>query len=141
MDGFRDKIVVFGNNSDIDTQNPVTKIAPFALLLNEQNKRYTVLVNENIYPNNFGDAFKKLVVKNNYFTIELLNEIPDQYTSEKYITFKLNKISKEVVLSKYGENINWNNGKRKETLCSDKDLGKILFQAYDSNNIQTKCDR
>ncbi|MBS7563812.1 hypothetical protein KHS38_05300 [Mucilaginibacter sp. Bleaf8] len=138
-DGFRDMIIVFGNNSDIDTQDPTTKIAPVALLLNEQNKKYTVLINENIYPNNFGDAFKRLVVKNNYFTIELLNEIPDQYISEKYVTFKFNKVSKEVILSKYGESIDWNDGKRNETLCSDKDLGRILFQAYNSNTIQAKC--
>ncbi|MVN91371.1 hypothetical protein [Mucilaginibacter aquatilis] len=140
-DGYDDKIIVFGYNGDINTQDPATKIAPVALLINEQNKRYKVLVNGNIYPNNFGDAFKKLAVKNNFFTIELLNEIPDQYLSEKFITFTFNETTKEVVLSKYGENINWSDGRKDEIRCSDSDFGKILYKEYDSNTIKAKCSK
>ncbi|UEG51902.1 hypothetical protein LLH06_13120 [Mucilaginibacter daejeonensis] len=140
-DTFIDKIVVLGNNSDADTQDPATKIAPVTILMNDHDQRYTVLINEKIYPNDFGDAFKRLVVKDNYFTIELSNEIPYQYVSEKYITFRFDKLSKEIVLSKYGENINWHDGKRTETRCSDKDFGKILFQMYDSNSIKAYCSK
>ncbi|WP_295769175.1 hypothetical protein [uncultured Mucilaginibacter sp.] len=140
-DGFDDKIIVFGYNGDINTQDPATKIAPVALLINEQNKGYKVLVNGNIYPNNFGDAFKRLAVKNNFFTIELMNEIPDEYLSEKFITFKFNEATKEVILSKYGENISWSDGRKDEIRCSDSDFGMILYKEYDSNTIKAKCDK
>lgn len=83
-----DHIIVFGNNKDFDPQNPDTKIAPNALLINKSDEKYDIVINENIYPNNFGDAFKNIVVKKFYFTIELSNEIPDKYVSSKYITFK-----------------------------------------------------
>jgi hypothetical protein len=102
-DQFTDKIVVLANNRDLDPQDPDTKIAPVLILLNDQNKKYDVLKNEKIYPNSFGDSFRKLVVKDRFFTVELFNEVPDEYTSEKYITFKFSEPSKEVVLSKYGE--------------------------------------
>ncbi|TWR28900.1 hypothetical protein FPZ43_11585 [Mucilaginibacter pallidiroseus] len=140
-DTFKDRIIVFGNNSYVSAQDPATKVAPIAIFMNDQNKKYNVLINENIYPSNFGDAFKRLVVKNNYFTFELLNEVPDQYASEKYITFKVNKTSNEIALSRYGENINWNDGNRTETLCSDKDFGTILFQTFDSNTIKAQCKK
>lgn len=140
-DSFTDKIIVLGNNRDIDPQDPDTRIAPVLVLLNDQNKKYTILKNENIYPNNFGDSFRKLVVKNQYFTIELSNEVPDQYISEKYITFRFNEKSNEVVLSKYGENIDWGNGRKDNKLCAEKNFGKILFQAYSSNDISAKCDQ
>lgn len=138
-DTYRDKIVVLGNKNDIDPQNPHTKTAPIAVLLNNQNKNYKILMNENIYPNDFGDAFRNLVVKNHFFTVELSNEVPDKYISEKYITFKFNEKSKEILLSKYGENIDWNDGKRDNILCSEKNFGKILFQNFSSNDIRNKC--
>lgn len=140
-DIFKDRIVVFGNNNDANAQNPATKTAPVAVLMNDHDQKYTVWTNENIYPNNFGDAFKRLVVKDSYFTIELLNEVPDQYVSEKYITFKFDRPSKEIILSRYGEIVNWNDGKRIETLCSGKDFGRILFQTYDSNAIKAQCKK
>lgn len=118
---------------------PIIKTAPIAVLLNNQNKNYKILINENIYPNDFGDAFRNLVVKNHFFTVELSNEVPDKYISEKYITFKFNEKSKEILLSKYGENIDWNDGKRDNILCSEKNFGKILFQNFSSNDIRNKC--
>lgn len=138
-DHLTDKIVVLANNRDLDPQDPDTKIAPVLILLNDQNKKYGVLKNENIYPNSFGDSFRKLVVKDRFFTVELFNEVPDDYTSEKYITFKFSEPSKEIVLSKYGENTVWSEGKKTNTLCSDKNFGKILLQDYRSDDIRTKC--
>lgn len=140
-DHFTDKIVVLAINRDPDPQDPDTQIAPVLILLNDQNKKYDVLKNEKIYPNSFGDSFRKLVVKDRFFTIELFNEVPDEYTSEKYITFKFSEPSKEIVLSKYGENTVWNDGKKTSTLCSDKNFGKILFRDYSSDDLRTKCPK
>lgn len=138
-DHLKDKIVVLGNHSDVDPQNPDTKIAPILVLLNQQNKTYKILENENIYPNNFGDAFKKLVITNQFFTLELSNEVPNQYISEKYITFKFSENAHDIILSKYGENIDWSDGKKTNILCSEKQFGTILFQDYSSNEIRDKC--
>lgn len=140
-DTFMDKIIVLGNREDVNPQNPDTKIAPIIILLNQQDRSYKILKNEFIYPNDYGDAFKRLVIKNNFFTIELSNEVPDKYVSEKYVTFRYNEKSKEIVLSKYGENINWNDGRKNNILCSEKNFGKILFQDYNSNNVNGKCPK
>lgn len=140
-DHFTDKIVVLANNRDLDPQDPDTKTAPVLILLNDQNKKYDVLKNENIYPNSFGDSFRKLVVKDRFFTVELFNEVPDEYTSEKYITFRFSEPSKEIVLSKYGENTVWKDGRKNNALCSDKNFGKILFRDYSSDDIRTQCPK
>lgn len=135
-DNFKDKIVVFGNNDDIDPQDPESRIAPIVILLNQQNKKYTILENKNIYPNNFGDAFKRLVVKNQYFTVELSNEVPDSYTSEKYITFKAD--NDQIYLHKFSENITWSNGKADNQNYTPKNFGMIRFSDFNSNTISDK---
>jgi len=140
-DGLTDKIIVMANNNDIDSQNSETKIAPILILLNEQNNKYKILSNENIYPNNFGDSFSKLVIKNQFFTIELSNEVPNNYITEKYITFRFDEKTKKIVLFKYGQNIDWNTGKKDNILCSEKNFGKVLFQEYNSNRINEKCSQ
>ncbi|MEC3874194.1 hypothetical protein [Chryseobacterium salviniae] len=137
-DTFRDKIIVLGNNHDIDPQNPETRIAPILILLNEQNKKYKILTNENIYPNNFGDAFRRLVVKNQFFTIELSNEVSDKYISSKFITFKYDQ--KNIILHKYAEIINWSVNKTDKINYSTKDFGTITFLDYDSNIISEKVN-
>jgi len=79
----------------------------------------------------FQDIFKKLVVKDSFFTIELENEIPNQYFVDKYITFKYDKVKKQLILHKYGEKINEINSK----VYSYKEFGTILFEDYKSNTI------
>ncbi|MDR2238211.1 MAG: hypothetical protein LBE92_18965 [Chryseobacterium sp.] len=138
-DTFTDKVIVLGNNDDIDPQNPNTKVAPILILLNEQNKKYRILTNENIYPNDFGDVFKKLVIKNQFFTIELTNEVPDNYSTDKYITFRFDGKLNEIILSKYGENVHWNDGTQNNILCSEKNFGKLSFQEFNSNTIRNQC--
>lgn len=140
-DTFIDEIIVLGNNEDIDPQNPDTKIAPIIILLNQKNKKYEILKNERIYPNNYGDMFKKLEVKNHLFTVELFNEIPDKYTIEKYITFSYREKSKDIILLKYEENINWNDGTQQHILYTEKDFGKVLFQDFNANTIHEECSK
>ncbi|GAA4153560.1 hypothetical protein GCM10022217_09450 [Chryseobacterium ginsenosidimutans] len=137
-DKFIDKIVVLGNNNDIDPQDPETRIAPILILLNKQNKKYKILTNENIYPNNFGDAFKRLVIKNQFFTIELSNEVPDSYISNKYITFKYN--TENIVLHGYSEIIDWSDGKTDKVNYKSKNLELIKFSDFNSNTILEKIN-
>lgn len=138
-DSFTDLIVVFANQKEVNPQDPDTKIAPIVVLINQKNNSYRVFSNENIYPNSFADAFKNLVVKNSFFTIELTNEVPDKYISDKYITFKYNSNQNNIFLSKYGENINWNDTKTTGKICTPKDFGEISFQSYNSDNIRDFC--
>lgn len=138
-DSFQDKIIILGNNHDINPQDPSTKIAPIIILLNEKNEKYKVLINNRIYPNDFGDAFSRLVIKNEYFTIELKNTIPDNYDSEKYITFKYDAVTKKINLYKYSEDINWHDGSKSSIRCSKERLGSIYFDQFNSNSINEKC--
>lgn len=139
-DSLPDQIITFGNNEEIDPHNPDTKIAPIVVLIKKINKKYNILVNDKIYPNNFADAFKKVVVKNSYFTIELSNEIPDQYISSKYITFKYDLILKKIFLFKYGKNTDWSIDKKDKTLFTNKNFGEILYENFNANNIAEKCN-
>lgn len=138
-DTLKDLIVVFANQKEINSNDPDTKIAPIAVLINQNNKGYKVFSNENIYPNCFADAFKNLVIKNSFFTIELTNEVPDDYTSEKYITFKYDLNLNNIFLSKYGEIINWSDEKTTSKVCTSKDFGEISFKNYKSDNIRDFC--
>lgn len=138
-DSFKDLIIVFANQKEINPQDPDTKIAPILILINQNNTSYKVFSNENIYPNSFSDAFKNLVIKNSFFTIELSNEVLDNYTSDKYITFKYDSNQDNIFLSKYGENINWSDSKKTTKICTPKDFGKIPFESYNSDNIRNFC--
>ena len=68
-----------------------------------------------------------MVIKDSFFTVELSNEIPDRYTSQKYITFRFNKKYNKVVLYKYGENIIESNQKN-DILCTEKSSGRFYFE-------------
>ena len=138
-DSFTDVIVVFGNNKDIIPNDPETKIAPIVVLINQKNDSYKIFSNENIYPNSFADAYKNLVVEKSLFTIELTNEVPDNYISDKYITFKYYPKQDDIFLSKYGENINWNDSKTTHSVCTVKDFGNISFENYKSDHIRDFC--
>ena len=138
-DSLKDLIVVFANQKEIDPQDPKTKIAPIVVLINQNNTSYKVFSNSNIYPNSFADAFKNLVIKSSFFTIELSNEVPDNYASDKYITFKYDAKQDHIFLSKYGENINWKDTKTTSKICTSKDFGEISFESYNSDNIRNFC--
>jgi hypothetical protein len=138
-DSLKDLIVIFGNNKEIIPSDPETKIAPIVILINQRNDSYKVFSNENIYPNSFADAFKNLVIKNSFFTIELTNEVPDNYIAEKYITFKYNANQDNIFLTRYGENINWNDTTTTNKVCTAKDFGEISFESYHADQIRDRC--
>ncbi|MCD0469055.1 hypothetical protein [Flavobacterium sp. JAS] len=136
VDGNKDEILIFENNADFNSDDDKTKIAPIVVFINDGNNSYFKYENSSIYPNDFNDFFRKLVVKDNYFTIELANESPDEFTSSKYITFKYDKNNKNIVLHKYSEVINWNNDKPTNLNYSEKDFGTVLFQNFNSDIIK-----
>ena len=134
-DGNQDEILIFGNNKEYKPEDNSTKSAPVIVLINDGENSYTQFQNKNIYPNDFNDLFQNLVIKNSYFTIELSNESPDEYTSNKYVTFKYQKNNKNIVLHKYSEITNWSDGKTNNIIYSDKDFGIVLFNDFSSKNI------
>ncbi|MEW5675957.1 hypothetical protein ABGT15_06550 [Flavobacterium enshiense] len=132
-DGLTDVILIFANKEDVLSGFPETYIAPIVVLLSSTSN-YIEFCNYNIYPNNFGDYFKQLVVKENYFTIELGNEVPDEYEEKKYVTFKCENY--KVRLHRYGSIINWDEDNTKtERSITKADFGTIEFEKYSSNTI------
>lgn len=130
MDSNIDEILIFKNNKEYSSEMPNTEISPTIVLLSSGNKTYIKYQNDNIYPSRFQDLFTNLVVKDNFFTIELENEIPNQYFINKYITFKYDKVKKQINLHKYGETVN-----TKNKVYTLKEFGIIPFEEYNSSTI------
>ncbi len=127
-----DYILVFSNKSDFLSGFPETYIAPIVIMLSNGNKFY-VLNNYNIYPNNFGDYYDDIKIKDNYFTLELANVKPNDYESEKYITFKFK--DGKIILHKFSELIDWKDGSRSTINLDEKNFKQIPFSNFNSNEI------
>lgn len=135
-DNLEDFILVFKNNKEYESSDIKTKIAPVIVLINNGNNSYTKYENDNIYPNDFNDLYSNLAVKDNFFTVELANEIPNESTSSKYITFKYD--NQNIVLHKYSEIIDWSSSKTDKINYSQKNFGIINFRDFNTNTIQDK---
>ena len=132
QDGDKDIFLVFKNNNDLKSDDDKTLVAPVILLIHQGGDKYKFFHNEKIYPSMEGFFFKRIAFKDNFFTIELDTEIPDEYTAEKYITFKYSK--NKIVLHRYGRIYYlWKkNIKTSNDQLTQEDFGKILFEDYDS---------
>ena len=100
QDGDKDIILAFKNNNDLKSDDHKTLVAPVILLIHQGGDKYRFFHNEKIYPSMEFIFFKKIALKDNFFTIELNTEVPGNYTAEKYITFKYSK--NKIVLHRYG---------------------------------------
>ncbi|EKT3967178.1 hypothetical protein NTJ12_002260 [Flavobacterium psychrophilum] len=139
QDNIADKILVYKNNKEFKSDDDTTKPSPVVVFLGVGNDRFQKFENPNIFPNDSNDFFKNVVIKDNFFTVELNNEVPDKYVIDKYITFKYDKLSKSIVLFKYGQNLF---GDKNETLLyTSKNFGTISFEQYDSNTIFEKVGK
>ena len=128
---FDNKYTHFSATGDIDWT-----VAPIIVLLNKGNKLYKMSYNSTIYPNSFDDYFSNITIKNNFFTVELGNVVPDSYDYEKYITFKYDKQKEYLLLHRYGKIINWyEKGESINTQLTTKDFGEISFEEYDEDTI------
>ena len=128
---FDNKYTHFSATGDIDWT-----VAPVIVLLNKRDNLYNMSYNSTIYPNSFGDHFGNISIKNNFFTIELFNQVLEKYDSEKYITFKYDEQKKDIFLHRYGEIINWWESKPTNTQLTKKDFGEISFEEYDEDVIK-----
>ena len=134
QDGNKDIFLVFKNNNDLKSDDHKTLVAPIILLIHQGGDKYRFFHNEKIYPSMEGFFFKRIAFKDNFFTIELDTEVPDEYTAEKYITFKYSK--NKIVLHRFGKITNWQDERKPfNAQLTQKDFGEILFEDYDPEKI------
>ena len=134
QDGNKDIFLVFKNNNDLKSDDHKTLVAPIILLIHQGGDKYRFFHNEKIYPSMEGFFFKRIAFKDNFFTIELDTEVPDEYTAEKYITFKYSK--NKIVLHRFGKITNWQDERKPSNVqATQKDFGEILFEDYDPEKI------
>ena len=134
QDGNKDIILAFKNNNDLKSDDDKTLVAPVILLIHQGGDKYKFFHNEKIYPSMEGFFFKRIAFKDNFFTIELDTEVPDEYTAEKYITFKYSK--NKIVLHRFGDiTYWWDERKPFNAQLTQKDFGEILFEDYDPEKI------
>ena len=134
QDGDKDIILAFKNNNDLKSDDHKTLVAPIILLIHQGGDKYKFFHNEKIYPSMEGFFFKRIAFKDNFFTIELDTEVPDEYTAEKYITFKYSK--NKIVLHRFGKITNWQDERKPSNVqATQKDFGEILFEDYDPEKI------
>ena len=134
QDGNKDIILAFKNNNDLKSDDDKTLVAPVILLIHQGGDKYKFFHNEKIYPSMEGFFFKRIAFKDNFFTIELNTEVPDEYTAEKYITFKYSK--NKIVLHQFGDiTYWWDERKPFNAQLTQKDFGEILFEDYDPEKI------
>ena len=134
QDGNKDIILAFENNNAPETDDPKTLVTPVILLIHQGGDKYKFFHNEKIYPSMEGFFFKRIAFKDNFFTIELDTEVPDEYTAEKYITFKYSK--NKIVLHRFGKITNWQDERKPfNAQLTQKDFGEILFEDYDPKKI------
>ena len=134
QDGNKDIILAFKNNNDLKSDDDKTLVAPVILLIHQGGDKYKFFHNEKIYPSMEGFFFKRIAFKDNFFTIELDTEVPDEYTAEKYITFKYSK--NKIVLHRFGHiTYWWDERKPSNVQATQKDFGEILFEDYDPEKI------
>ena len=134
QDGYKDIILAFKNNNDLKSDDHKTLVAPVILLIHQGGDKYKFFHNEKIYPSMEGFFFKRIAFKDNFFTIELDTEVPDEYTAEKYITFKYSK--NKIVLHRFGDiTYWWDERKPSNVQATQKDFGEILFEDYDPEKI------
>ena len=134
QDGNKDIILAFENNNAPETDDHKTLVTPVILLIHQGGDKYKFFHNEKIYPSMEGFFFKRIAFKDNFFTIELNTEVPDEYTAEKYITFKYSK--NKIVLHRFGHiTYWWDERKPSNVQATQKDFGEILFEDYDPEKI------
>ena len=134
QDGYKDIILAFKNNNDLKSDDDKTLVAPVILLIHQGGDKYKFFHNEKIYPSMEFIFFKRIAFKDNFFTIELDTEVPDEYTAEKYITFKYSK--NKIVLHRFGHiTYWWDERKPFNAQLTQKDFGEILFEDYDPEKI------
>lgn len=126
LDRIEDKIFVLKNNIEFNSENEESKRNIIVLFLSDGTS-FKKFINTTIFPNDANDQFEAIDLKENYFTIKLFNEVPNEYYIEKYITFKV--VKNTVKLNKFSKVKN-----EKQTNIEVSKTDEILFEDYNSNN-------
>lgn len=128
-DKVTDKIEVLKNNKSKDQYDQQHFNLPVKIYKGESLWKS----NDKLIPESqnscVSEGFKKVVVKNNYFTIEHQDCYDYNVIVNAYITFKV--IGNEIYLYKYGENYFDKSNHEKEIpskVWNEKDFGKIKFE-------------
>lgn len=143
MDNKKDIVLIFkskDNDEEIETLD-----SPVIVLLST-TKYYERFENSNILysfiPNN-SVLDDKVVVKNEYFTIE--QTMGNGNNKEKYyITFKFDQNTNKILLYKYGIEKSFPGKTKINTttkIYSKKDFGIITFEDFNLNDIQNKLNK
>ncbi|MFH7015051.1 hypothetical protein [Flavobacterium sp. FlaQc-47] len=144
-DGKEDDVLIFEPKViKSDSNNDVIMNSPVYILISNENNNYQVYKNLNIiYTSNStcpSDGFQSLVVKDNYLTIEQ-NTCGGWYIIDEYTTFKFDITSNEIVLHKFGQSFTDRKDPNKDvpdSVLSNKNFGKILFENFNSKTILEK---
>ena len=135
----QDLILVYKpRNIDTEMESLDTPV----ILLLSQNSDYIKISNSNILYSYIPDNSVldiNLVTKNEYFTLEQ-TEGTGSNKRKTYITFKFDKVSKQILLSKYGIETSFPGEKKivtKTQLFTIKDFGKVKFVDFNSETISS----
>jgi len=134
----REDIVLVYKPKNVDRE--IESFDTPVIVLLSQNNNYMKMKNSNILYSYIPDNSvldNNLVIKNEFFTLE--QTVGNGNNKKKtYTTFKFDKSSKHILLSKYGVETSFPGGKgmvTKTQIFSAKDFGQIRFENFDSESI------
>lgn len=142
QDGFEDVVIIFEPQTikKLDSNNSLLMDSPFYVLINKGDNKYSVITNKNIIYTaayncpNYG--IQELEVKDNLIVIEQGSCDDFSRLVKDNIIFKYNSNTSEISLDKYKrslfERLDNSEYLPLSTTITAKDLGKVLFQDYDS---------
>lgn len=143
-DGFKDIILVFQPLKAFTQKDKITLDSPVYVLINNGKNEFHVDKNKNIIytfmPNTPAEGFRDVVIKDNFFTIEQ-QEGGGKYFIDSYTTFKYDKPSKSIILSKYSKSYTDRNDPDKlvpDDIYTSKNFKTITFEEYNAQNIDEK---
>lgn len=137
----RYKLVVLEENSEKENASGAHFNLPVLVLEKKGNDYVEIKRNNDLifeYDDNCpADGYQSIVAKGNYFTLQQTN-CADFLFVTSYITFKIDEVSNEIFLHKYGEEYTDRSNPDKEIpskIWSTKDFGSIKFENINSDAI------
>jgi hypothetical protein len=135
------KLVVLEKNSEKNNASGTHFNLPVLILEKKGNDYVEIKRNNNLifeYDDNCpADGYQSTVTKGNYITIQQSNCVDFLFVTS-YTTFKIDEVSSEIVLHKYGEEYTDRSNPDKEIpskTWSTKDFGTIKFENVNSDAI------
>lgn len=140
-DGFNDIIMVFQPLGSFSPDDELTMDSPVYVLINNGKNQFQVYRNKNIiysfFPNSPAEGFTDLVIKDNFFTIEQI-EGGGWLFVNSYTTFKFDKKTQKIVLSKYGKSYTDRRnpeGVIPDQIYTSKNFGTVHFTDFNAEEL------